>query len=175
MTDKMKRSTQMIYSLKALLEEWKETRQTTRIFLAELSDEALDKKLPRQFLNTIKLQAEELTIFQEDVIRSLETRRLAFGEQYIETHGSDEYIYTNMSRAALLKKMNMLDTNLTQALEKLDGTEMIDYYGEPRNVHQIISSLTSHEAMHIGQIIAFCYTVGIEIPTAITEPMALEG
>jgi len=29
--------------------------------------------------------------------------------------------------------------------------------------------------MHIGQIIAFCYAAGIEIPTSITEAMALEG
>jgi len=51
----------------------------------------------------------------------------------------------------------------------------MDYYGEQQNVHQIIAMMTGHEQMHIGQIIAFCYATGIEIPESIVENMALEG
>jgi len=35
--------------------------------------------------------------------------------------------------------------------------------------------MIGHENMHVGQIIAFCYATGIEIPESISEPMALEG
>ena len=156
----------MIYSLEALLADWKETRSIILGFLDELSDADLDKKLPRKYLNTIKLQAEELTIFQEDIVESLTTKVVDFG---------DEYIYENMSKQAIVEKMAKLDAKLEEALALMDGTEIIDYYGEKRNVHQIISLMIGHECMHVGQIIAFCYATGIEVPASISEPMALEG
>ncbi|MCL2576098.1 MAG: DinB family protein [Defluviitaleaceae bacterium] len=156
----------MIESLKALLEDWKETRSVILGFLDELSDADLDKILPRKNLNTIRLQAYELTLFQRDIVNSLTTKSVDFEE---------EYLYKNISKQALTEKMAELDTKLEESLELMDGTEMIDYYGQQRNVHQVISLMTGHEYMHIGQIIAFCYATGIEIPESISEPMALEG
>jgi len=156
----------MIESLKALLADWKETRSIILVFLGELSDADLDKKLPRNVLNTIRLQAYELTLFQRDIIDSLTTKAVDFGE---------EYLYKNLPTQELVKKMAELDAELEKSLESMDGTEVIDYYGEQRNVHQIISAMTGHENMHVGQIIAFCYATGIEIPTSISDPMALEG
>ena len=156
----------MINSLKALLADWTETRSITLGFLDELSDADLDKKLPRKVLNTIRLQAYELTLFQSDIINALSTHVVDFGE---------EYLYKNLPTQDLVKKMAALDAELEKALETMDGTEMINYYGEQRNVHQIISMMTGHENMHVGQIIAFCYAAGIEVPQSISEPMALEG
>ena len=156
----------MIESLKALLAEWKETRGITLEFVNKLSDADLDKKLPRKVLNTIRLQVYELTLFQRDVVNALPTTVLKY---------ENEYRYENLPKQALVDKMAELDNKLEKTLEFLDGTEMFDYYGEQRNVHQIISMMTAHEQMHIGQIIAFCYATGIEIPKKITEQMALEG
>ena len=156
----------MIESLKALLSEWKETRSITLGFLEELSDADLDKILPRKKLNTIRLQAYELILFQRDVVNALGTDKLAYEE---------EYRYVNMPTQDIIKKMAELDAQLEKALESLNGNEIMDYYGEKRNVHQIISMFIGHECMHIGQIIAFCYATGIKIPDSITEPMALEG
>ena len=156
----------MIPSLQALLADWKVTRSVTLGFLEELSETDLDKKLPRNVLNTIRLQAYELTLFQRDAVNSLGTDVFAFEE---------EYIYVNMPTKELIKRMEELDAQLEKALETLDGTETMDYYGEKQNVHQIISMMNGHENMHIGQIIAFCYATGIKIPESIAEPMALEG
>jgi len=156
----------MIESLKALLASWNETRSIILGFLDELSDADLDKKLPRKNLNTIRLQAYELILFQRDIVNSLGTDKLAYEE---------EYIYKNMPTQDIVNRMNELDSQLEKALESLNGTEVMDYYGEQRNVHQIISLLIGHENMHVGQIIAFCYAIGIEIPKSISEPMALEG
>jgi len=156
----------MIESLKALLEDWKETRSITLGFLNELSDADLDKELPRKKLNTIRLQAYELTLFQRDIVNSLGTDKLAYEE---------EYNYINTPTDDIIKRMKELDAQFEKALETLKGTEIMEYYGEQRNVHQIIAMMISHEEMHIGQIIAFCYAVGIEIPKTITEQMALEG
>jgi len=156
----------MIEPLKALLAEWNVTRSITLGFIEELSDADLDKKLPRKALNTIRLQAYELTLFQQDIISSLPTKVVKYTE---------EYLYENLPKQALIDKMAELDAKLEKALELLDGTETYDYYGEQRNVHQIIAMMIGHEQMHIGQIIAFCYATGIEIPKSISEPMALEG
>ena len=156
----------MIESLKALWEDWKVTRSITLGFLGELSDADLDKELPRKVLNTIRLQAYELTLFQRDTVNSLGTDSFVFEE---------EYIYVTMPTEAIIARMAELDAKLEKALENLDGTESMDYYGEKQNVHQIISQMIGHENMHIGQIIAFCYATGIEIPESISEPMALEG
>ena len=156
----------MIESLKALLAEWKETRGITLEFVTELSDADLDKKLPRKVLNTIRLQAYELTLFQRDIVASLPAKVLEYEE---------EYLYENLPKQAIIDRMSELDAKMEESLESMDGTEIIEYYGDQRNVHQIISMMIGHEQMHIGQIIAFCYATGIEIPQSISEPMALEG
>ena len=156
----------MIESLKALLAEWKETRGITLEFINKLSDADLDKKLPRKVLNTIRLQVYELTLFQRDVVAALPTTVLRY---------EDEYRYESLPKQALVDRMAELDAKLEKTLELMDGTEVFEYYGEQRNIHRIISMMTAHEQMHIGQIIAFCYATGIEIPENITEQMALEG
>jgi len=156
----------MIESLKALLACWTEVRSITLTFLNELSETDLDKILPRKKLNTIRLQAYELILFQRDIVNSLGTDELVYEEVYS---------YINLPTQDIIKKMAEFDTQFEKVLETLNGTEFMEYYGEQRNVHQIIAMMISHEEMHIGQIIAFCYAVGIEIPQTITEQMALEG
>jgi len=156
----------MIQSLKALLGEWKGTRGITLEFVNNLSDADLDKKLPRKALNTIRLQVHELTLFQRDVVNALPTTMLRYEEKYK---------YENLPKQVLVDRMAELDSRLEKTLECLDGTEILDYYGRETNVHQIIAMMIGHENMHLGQIIAFCYATGIEVPQRITEEMALEG
>ena len=157
----------MTKSLQALLSEWKETRYITLEFINRLSDDDLDKKFPRKVLNTIRLQVYELTLFQRDVISSLKTKNVLKYE--------DEYHYENLPKQDLIDRMTELDSKLEEALELLDGTETYEYYGREKTTHQVMALLIGHEQMHIGQIIAFCYATGIEIPATISEPMALEG
>ncbi|MCL2287171.1 MAG: DinB family protein [Firmicutes bacterium] len=158
----------MVESLKALLAEWKETRYFTLEFINELSDADLDKKLPRKKLNTIRLQAYEVTLFQKDMVESLTTKICHFDEaEYAE--------YKSLPKQALVDRMAELDDMLEKSIEQMDGTEMIEWFGEPRNIHHIFATMIGHEQMHLGQIIAFCYATGIEIPANITENMALEG
>ena len=157
----------MIKSLKALLADWKETRSITLKFLKELSDSDLDKILPRKMLNTIRLQAYELTLGQRGYVDALTTKEVVFGDEY------DNYL--SLPTQTLIEIMTELDAQMEKALNLMDGTENIDFFGEKMNVHQMISMMTGHEQMHIGQIIAFCYATGIEIPESIVEQMALEG
>ena len=158
----------MTHSLQALLAEWKETRWVMLEFINELSDADLDKKLPRKVLNTIRLHAYEVTLFQKDMIESLATKVCHFDE-------ADYAEYKSLPKQALIDRMAELDDMLEKSLEQMDGTEMIEYFGQQRNIHHLFATMIGHEQMHIGQIIAFCYATGIEIPESITEQMALEG
>ena len=156
----------MIESLKALFADWKETRGITLAFLNELRDADLDKPLPRKVLNTIRLHAYELTLGQRGYVEALTTKAVVFGDEYNN--------YLSLPTQTLIETMAELDAKLEKSLEQLDGTETIEFFGEQMNVHQMISMMTGHEQMHIGQIIGFCYATGIEIPPSITEQMALE-
>ena len=157
----------MIESLKALLADWKQTRSITLMFLNELSDADLDKILPRKKLNTIRLQAYELTLGQRGYVDALTTNAVVFGDEY------DNYL--SLPTQTLIETMTELDVQMEKSLGLMDGNESIEFFGEQMNVHQMLSMMTGHEQMHIGQIIAFCYAAGIEIPESIVENMALEG
>ncbi|MCL2637804.1 MAG: hypothetical protein FWD48_05470, partial [Oscillospiraceae bacterium] len=64
---------------------------------------------------------------------------------------------------------------LEAQLEQFTGCEKNVWFGDEWNIHQHISAMIGHEQMHIGQIIAFCYATGIDIPDNITNTMALSG
>jgi len=155
----------MIDSLTAQISSWNNARGITLKFVSELSDKDLDKKFPRKNLNTIRLQVEEMAWVQKNFIDALNTKVMEFIEIPLE----------DTSKHGIVKRLTELDTELVKTLENFDGTETIDFYGEPGNVHEHISSMIAHENMHIGQIVAFCYATGIDIPADIVESMALDG
>ena len=156
----------MVESLKALLADWQETRNITLAFVNELSDADLDKKLPRKVLNTIRLHVHELLLGQMDFVDSLTSKVFKIEEGYQ---------YESLPKQTLIDRMAELDAKLEKSLALMDGTEIIEFFDEPKNVHQFISMMIGHEQMHIGQMIAFCYATGIEIPKSIVEHLNLEG
>lgn len=155
----------MINSLKGQLADWKYGRGIILKFITELSDNDLDKKLPRQALNTIRLQIEELAVMQSNYITALSIKKISFGWNPIE----------DTSKRGLIARLSELDDKLEKALETFDGNETIDWFGEQKNIHEHISAMIGHEQMHIGQIIAFCYATEIHIPNDITKTMVLNG
>ncbi|MCL2357578.1 MAG: DinB family protein [Defluviitaleaceae bacterium] len=160
-------ATQNQIAIQALLADWKETRSITLAFLNELSDADLDKILPRKKLNTIRLHMYELTLGQQGYVTALTTKAVVFGDEYNN--------YLSLPTETLIATMTKLDAELERALELLNGSESVEFFGEQINVHQMLSMMNGHEQMHIGQIIAFCYATGIEIPHSISEQMNLEG
>ena len=117
-------------------------------------------------LNTIRLQIEELAEIQNHYVNALTTRKIKFDG------GSP---VKDKSKQVLTDFMTELDKKLEEILETFDGSETIDWFGENKNIHEHISAMIGHEQMHIGQIVAFCYATGINIPDGITSTMALDG
>lgn len=155
----------MIDSLKGQLSDWQYGRGIVKDFINHLSDSDLDKQFPRKNLNSIRKQCEELIQIESCYVEALKTGKIQFECKPIE----------DLSEISLLKKMEVLDASLEENLEKIDGMETIDWFGEHWNVHRHLSAMIGHEQMHIGQIIAFSYAVDIHIPEEIVSKMALDG
>ena len=155
----------MIDSLKGQLHDWHYGRGIVKDFISYLSDSDLDKPFPRKNLNSIRKQCEELIQIETCYVEALKTGKIQFDCKPIQ----------DLSKTSLLGNMEVLDSSLEENLEKFAGGETIDWFGEPWNVHRHLSAMIGHEQMHIGQIIAFCYAVGIRIPDIIVKKMALDG
>ena len=155
----------MTNSLKGQLAEWNYTRGITLKFISELSDSDLDKTLPRKELNTIRLQIEELAMMQENWVNAITSGKMDFTAEPLE----------NKTKQGLASRFETLDKKLEESLISLDGNEAIDWFGEAKSIYEHFASMISHEMMHIGQIIAFCYATGIHVPDEITETMSLDG
>lgn len=151
-------------SIKAQLEDWKYGRDIIKSFILLLSDEDLNKPFPRKHLNSIRKQCEELIQIQGCYLEALHTKSISFN-------------YTpliDVSKSALIEKMEELDVKMENTLESFDGSETINWFGDQWLINRHLSAMIGHEQMHIGQIIGFCYSVNIEIPTYIKQTMALD-
>ena len=156
----------MITSLKGQLADWKYARGNTVRFLEQLSNEDLNKKLPRKTFVTIFEQIAEMAWIQRCFLKAVETKTLKGTEWTTPTYASKD---------ELLEQMAQFDAEMEQILENCDGTEEIDWFGITKNINEHVSSMQSHEMMHLGQIIAFCHTLGIAIPQDVTKAMHLTG
>lgn len=130
-----------------------------------LEDGDLDREFPRQHLNSIRKQCEELVQVQGCYVDALASGKIEFDLRPLPSTAKED----------LFASMDELDRRLEGHLAASDGTETVEWHGERWNIHRHLSAMIGHEQMHIGQIVAFCYAVGIEIPPKIVRVMALDG
>ncbi|MCL2427249.1 MAG: hypothetical protein FWD05_13050 [Oscillospiraceae bacterium] len=156
----------MIISLKGQMADWKYARGNTIRFLEQLSEEDLYKQLPRKTFVTIYDQIVEMAWVQRCFLKAIETKTL---------EGMDWDAPVFDTKIELLKQMAQFDARMEQILEKCIGTEEVDWFGHSKNINEHVSSLQSHEMMHLGQIIAFCHALNINIPLDVTKAMHLTG
>ncbi|MTI96585.1 MAG: hypothetical protein FH749_14110 [Firmicutes bacterium] len=57
--------------LAALLQEWEFTKSCTKSFINELSDEDLNRKLPRKGLDTFRKHFQEMIAVQKDYVAAI--------------------------------------------------------------------------------------------------------
>lgn len=155
--------------LKALLEEWQYVRGLTRSFVESLTDADLDRPLPRRTLNSIRKHGEELIEVQCCYVEALDS-----GVMSLDGY-EDATLPGDTPRGELLRRFQDLDARLVGRMEALDGHETVNWFGEDKPVFWHITAMISHESMHVGQVVAFCYATGIEIPREVVSAMALSG
>ncbi|MCL2528166.1 MAG: DinB family protein [Defluviitaleaceae bacterium] len=156
----------MTLSLKGQLADWKYARGNTIRFLQQLTDKDLNRQLPRKTFVTIYQQIIEMAWVQRCFTKAIDAKTLNDMDWESPAYATKE---------ELLEQMALFDERMIQILEKCDGTEEIDWFGQSKNINEHISSLQSHEMMHLGQIIAFCHCLGISIPQDVSKSMHLTG
>lgn len=155
--------------LEALLGEWGFSRDCSKTFLKELDDVDLDCQLPRKGLDTIRKHLREMLEIQRDYTAAIETSVMRFNDI------PDSEIDASQSSEELLAEMHKADAALTAALECSSHNTEVDWFGRKKMLPSHLAALIAHEAMHVGQIIAFCYALDIKIPQPVRKHWALSG
>ena len=156
----------MLPPLQGQLNDWKYARGNTIAFLKTLTMAELQQKLPRKTYTTIWEQIIEMAWVQHGFTQAIITKTL----DNINWEAPDF-----STKTALLEKMAALDTELETILASCTGTEVVDWFGVEKSIYEHVSSLQSHEMMHLGQIMAFCQTLGIGLPPAVIKSMHITG
>ena len=156
----------MIPSLKGQLADWQYARQNTITFLQQLTPAQLQQPLPRQTFTTLWEQMIEMAWVQHCFMAAVATGTL---------NGTNWEAPHYPTKEDLLAAMATFDQEMITILENCTGNETIDWFGEEKSIFQHLSSLQSHEMMHLGQIIAFCHALDIPIPADVTKSMHLTG
>lgn len=155
--------------VKGLLEQWESIRENSLSFIENLTDDELNKKLPRKGLDTIRKHLTEMAEVEKDYVHAVESSVMDFNGP------ADSDISGNTSKSDLTNMMKEIDEELAKVLEKTNVDKEIVWFGEKKSIAYHLSGLIAHEALHVGQIIAFCYELNIEIPADIVEAWALSG
>jgi len=155
----------MINSIQGLWREWEYARGIGYNFLSKVNNDDLTKLFPRENYNTILAQYNELYEIQQDYVDAIDSGSIQFKGRNLHL----------TSAAELINKMKELDGELKLKLETINGDEYISWWGDERNIHQHICAMISHEMLHVGQVVAFCYAVNIKIPEEVVNTIHLDG
>jgi uncharacterized damage-inducible protein DinB len=153
----------------ALLREWEFIRDCSRSFVTEMSDEDLDRKLPRLGLDTLRKHFAEMVDVQNAYTAAIGTGVMKFGGVPNSEYGGD------LPAEELLERMASADRRLIATLETVTSDDQVEWFGEKLDLLGHLAALISHEAMHVGQAIAFCYALGMPIPETVERNWALSG
>lgn len=153
---------------KQLIEDWGFIRGNTISFLESLSDEQLKVDFPRPGLNSFLKQFQEMVDVQEAYLDACESGEMAF-EKVKDNDGYEN----DVTREVILEKMKQQDARIEPILTgKSDGMVVWDENDKKTVVAQI-RNLCMHEALHVGQLVAFSYMLKIVIPESVVEAWAL--
>lgn len=156
-------------NLEAILFEWNFIRSCSISFINDLSDADLDRILPRKGLNTFRKHFQEMIEVQNDYLVAISNSKMAYNGT------PDSQFDGNFTKEQLLDNMKSLDSKLEEVLESINENAYVEWFGKKLPLSFHLSAMISHESMHIGQIIAFCYALDIQIPNYIIENWALSG
>lgn len=151
-----------------LIEDWNFIRGNTISFIESLSDEQLKSAFPRPGLDSFLKHFQEMCDVQEAYLDACETGEMAF-EKVKE---NDEYS-NEATRENILKKMKLQDERVEALLIEKPDAEIIWDENDTKTISAQIRNMCMHEALHVGQLIAFSYALGIKIPESVVEAWAL--
>lgn len=158
----------MDLELKQVLDDWNFIRQNTIEFISGLSNEELIKKMPRLGIDTFMKHFEEMCDVQTAYLDACENGEMEFDC----VKENDDYQGTS-SKEEILARMAEQDNRMESIVEKYEAKKIIWDEDDVKTLNSQFRNLCIHETLHLGQLIAFAYTMGIKIPEFIVENWAL--
>lgn len=149
---------------------WSETRGLSFALLDSLSDEQLPIEFPRPVFNSLGKQFQEMGVIQGAYTKAIERRSVDYSEMDVDF---DSHLVT--SRTRIRQFLKDKDDALRKMLTgESDPSRIIDWE-LPRNPSLLehLYWLSAHEALHHGQLIAYCYLLNIELPEVWSTSLGL--
>ena len=77
------------------------------------------------------------------------------------------------SKEQIIAKMQEQDARIDEIIQKCENINIVWSDDDIKSLNSQLRNLCMHEALHIGQLIAFSYAIGISIPDDVVEGWAL--
>ncbi len=158
----------MDFELEQVVDDWKFIRQNTLAFIETLSNEDLVRRLPRPGIDTFMKHFEEMCDVQKAYLDACVSGEMGFEE----VKENDEY--TGMtSKEEIVEKLSEQDNRIADIVKNYATSKIAWDEDDVKTLNSQLRNLCVHEALHIGQLIAFAYAMGIRIPEFVVESWSL--
>lgn len=158
----------MDQELQQVVADWRYLRENTLAFINSLSDDDLKKKLPRPGLDTFMKHFEEMC----DVEQAYLDACISGSMEFDCVQENDDY-KGESSREQIIAKMQEQDERIDKIIQENADNKITWSEDDIKSLNSQLRNLCVHETLHIGQLIAFSYVMGIEIPAFVVEGWAL--
>ena len=158
----------MSKELSQLLEDWLFIRKNTIEFLEALTEDELVKHMPRPGIDTYMKHFEEMCDVQKAYLDACVTCEMSF--ECVKENDEYEGI---TSKQEMISRMKEQDDRIEMIIEKCSSTEIKWEDDDIKTLNSQLRNLCIHETLHLGQLIAFAYTMGINIPEYVIDGWAL--
>lgn len=154
--------------LNQLLEDWSFLRKNTLEFIDVLTDSQLTMAMPRPGINTFMKHFEEMCDVEAAYLDACISGQMEFDC----VKENDEY-RGDSSKTDIINRMAEQDKRMEMILRECDLAEVMWDEDDIKTINSQLRNLCIHEALHLGQLIAFAYTMGISIPEYVVDSWAL--
>lgn len=158
----------MDQELQQVVADWRYLRENTLAFINSLSDDDLKKKLPRPGLDTFMKHFEEMCDVEQAYLDACVSGSMEFDC----VQENDDY-KGESSREQIIAKMQEQDERIDIIIQENADNKITWSEDDIKSLNSQLRNLCVHETLHIGQLIAFSYVMGIEIPAFVVEGWAL--
>ncbi len=158
----------MELELQQVVADWKYLRENTLAFINSLSDEELVKTLPRPGLDTFMKHFEEMCDVEQAYLDACVSGTMEF-----DCVKENEEYTGSSSREQIIARMQEQDARIDKIAEDCVNQSIAWSEDDVKTLNSQLRNLCVHETLHIGQLIAFSYVMGIAIPEIVVEGWAL--
>ena len=158
----------MNIELRQVVDDWIYLRENTIAFINSLSEEDLHKKLPRPGIDTFMKHFEEMCDVEQAYLDACVSGVMEF--DCVKVNDQYEGLCT---KEEILEKMREQDAKIEHIVNECAENTITWDEEDVKTLNSQLRNLCIHETLHLGQLIAFSYVMGITIPEYVVDGWAL--